>query len=72
MSSNTANDEQFQNTVDLGNNESLTIGLFARGDVFDALTMTESKTGFKTFGGAKRWLARRGYQPNGQRIEKGE
>ena len=72
MSSAAANDEQFQKTVDLGNNESLSVGLFARGDVFDALTMTESKTGFKTLGGAKRWLACRGYQPNGERIEQGE
>tara|TARA_A100001391_G_scaffold147745_1_gene105239 strand:+ start:173 stop:769 length:597 start_codon:yes stop_codon:yes gene_type:complete len=66
------NDTQYQKTVDLGNNESLSIGIFPNGDYFHALTMTESKTNFKTFRGAANWLARRGYQPNGQRIETGE
>ena len=45
-------------TLDLGNNESLTRGIFANSDgTYTALTYTQSKT-FKTFAGAQKWFAR--------------
>ncbi|ELQ6219116.1 DUF1391 family protein [Cronobacter turicensis] len=44
--------------LDLGNNESLTCGVFRNSDdTFTAMTFTKSKT-FKTEAGARRWLAR--------------
>ncbi|WP_087683053.1 DUF1391 family protein [Escherichia coli] len=45
-------------TLDLGNNESLVLGVFPNqyGTV-NAMTYTKSKT-FKTESGARRWLAR--------------
>lgn len=54
-------------TVDLGNNESRSIGVAPSGDGFIALTLSQSKR-FKTRGGAERWLARRGYAPDGSRL----
>mgnify|MGYP003418019609 FL=1 len=53
--------------IDLGNNESASIGIVPEGDGFLALTMVASKT-FKTFKGAAKWLAARGYAPNGARL----
>ena len=54
--------------MDLGNNESATIGLVPQADgTFLALTFTESKT-FKSERGAVAWLARRRTAPNGSRI----
>ena len=48
-----------QNTVDLGNNESVSRGVFPQADgTFLAMTYTTSKT-FKTEKGALRWLAAR-------------
>ena len=45
-------------TLDLGNNESLTRGVFANSDgTYTALTYTQSKT-FKTLAGAQKWFAR--------------
>ncbi len=45
--------------IDLGNNESLSRGVFKNSDgTFTALTFTASKT-FKTYAGAVRWLAAR-------------
>jgi hypothetical protein len=45
-------------TLDLGNNESASRGIFPQADgTFLALTFTRSKT-FKTRAGAERWLAR--------------
>jgi len=45
--------------IDLGNNESLTRGIFANADgTFTALTFSASKT-FKTKAGAIKWLAKR-------------
>lgn len=45
--------------IDLGNNESLTRGIFDNGDgTYTALTFSQSKT-FKTRKGAERWLARK-------------
>jgi hypothetical protein len=46
--------------LDLGNNESLTTG------IFEALTLTQSKS-FKTRKGAEKWLAARGYDANGKK-----
>jgi len=46
-------------TIDLGNNESVSRGIFENTDgTFTALTFSASKT-FKTRKGAERWLARR-------------
>jgi len=53
---------------DLGNNESVSMGLFPQAGEFLALTRTESKT-LKTRAGAVNWLAKRGYLPNGEKIE---
>lgn len=47
-------------TIDLGNNESLSRGVFENSDgTWTALTFAESRD-FKTKRGAERWLARRG------------
>jgi hypothetical protein len=55
-------------TIDMGNNESLVIGIGANlGGTFTALTMVDSAT-FKTRQGAVKWLARRGYQSNGEKT----
>lgn len=48
--------------IDLGNNE----GRSSDG-VFLAMTLSQSKT-LKTRKGAEKWLAQRGYGPNGQRL----
>ena len=54
---------------DMGNNESLTRGLFPESDgEFLAMTFTESKR-FKTKEGAIKWLEARGLSPDGQRFE---
>ena len=54
-------------TLDLGNNESLVCGIFPQADgTFDALTFTATKN-FKTRKGAEKWLARRGFNPDGSR-----
>jgi hypothetical protein len=46
-------------TLDLGNNETLSKGISKNNDgTFTALTFTQSKT-FKTLNGAKKWLAKR-------------
>jgi hypothetical protein len=46
-------------TLDLGNNESVSCGIFPQNDgTFLALTFSASKT-FKTEAGARKWLARR-------------
>lgn len=46
-------------TIDLGNNETLSRGVFANPDgTFLALAFAVSRT-FRTRGGAERWLARR-------------
>lgn len=46
-------------TIDLGNNEVASRGVFKNNDgTFTAMTYTQSKT-FKTEAGAKRWLAAR-------------
>lgn len=47
-------------TLDLGNNESKSRGVFPQADgTFTALTFSQSKSGFKTRKGAERWLARK-------------
>ena len=45
-------------TLDLGNTESVSRGVFPSCGGFLALDFTASRT-FKTLGGANRWLARR-------------
>ena len=53
---------QTADQIDLGNNETASAGIFLNSDgTFTAMTFTASKT-FKTAAGAKRWLARRGYE----------
>lgn len=43
-------------SIDLGNNDSLTRGIFKNADgTFTALTFSRSKT-FKTYNGAMRWF----------------
>jgi len=55
-------------TQDIGNNESLTRGLFPQGDgTFIAMTFSQSKP-FKTRNGAIKWLAQRNLKPNGEKI----
>ncbi|WP_258090804.1 YdaF family protein [Serratia liquefaciens] len=45
-------------TYDLGNNESVKVGVFPNGDgTFTAMTFTKSKT-FKTEAGGNKWLSR--------------
>lgn len=47
-----------QQTLDLGNNEKVSRGVFPNNDgTFTAMTFTKSKT-FKTERGAKNWYAR--------------
>jgi len=46
-------------SIDLGNNDSLTRGIFKNADgTFTALTFSSSKT-FKTYAGAARWFKSR-------------
>jgi hypothetical protein len=46
-------------TIDLGNNESMSRGIVAETDgTYLAFTFTQSKS-FKTLAGAQRWLARK-------------
>ena len=46
------------NTLDLGNNEQLSTGVFPNDDgTFTAMTFTKSKD-FKTLAGATKWYAR--------------
>lgn len=52
---------------DQGNNEQISRGVFELHGQFTALTFSQSKT-FKTRAGAERWLAARGYGPNGERA----
>jgi len=54
-------------TIDLGNNESASIGIVDDQGAYLALTLSQSRR-FKTRGGAERWLARRGYRPAGTTI----
>lgn len=55
--------------LDLGNNESLTTGIFPEYDgTFTALTLTQNKD-FKTRKGAEKWLATKGYNANGTKIK---
>lgn len=54
-------------TLDCGNNETLTRGLFKVQGQFLAMTFAESKY-FKTEKGALKWLAVRGLNSKGQKI----
>jgi hypothetical protein len=55
-------------TQNLTNNETVTIGIVAQADgTYLALTWTASKT-FKTYLGAARFLARRGYNEFGEEL----
>lgn len=55
-------------TQDQGNNETISRGIFELHGRFTALTFSESNT-FKTRKGAEAWLARRGINPDGSRME---
>lgn len=54
-------------TIDMGNNETQSIGITATDGGFLALTLSASKA-FKTYAGAVKWLASRGYKADGSRI----
>lgn len=54
-------------TIDLGNNETKSIGICESHGRFLALTLNQSKW-FATRKGAEAWLARRGYAPTGERL----
>ena len=65
----TAKDSATNYHLDMGNNESLSRGLFPQSNgEFSALTFTESKT-FKTRVGALGWLAARGLDAAGRNSE---
>ena len=53
--------------IDLGNNESISCGIFEMNGTFTALLFSKSKT-FKTYNGAKRWLAKFGRDESGRAI----
>lgn len=56
---NTADNMSTTQTIDLGNNESSSCGVYQNSDgTYTALTFTASKQ-FKTLGGARRWFTRR-------------
>lgn len=56
-------------TIDMGNNESLSMGVFEDTDgTFYAMTFSQSKDGFKTRAGAERWLARHVGRPEDSGI----
>ncbi len=57
------------NTLDMGNNESLSIGVAGpdHDGEYCALTLSQSKH-LKTLKGATNWLAKRGYGPKGERL----
>ena len=47
-------------TIDMGNNETLSRGVFPQRDgTFLAMTFSQSKSGFKTRKGAQRWYDRK-------------
>ena len=47
-------------TMDMGNNETISQGVFLDNDgTYTAMTWTQCKDGFKTRAGAERWLARK-------------
>ena len=54
-------------TVDLGNNESISCGIFEMNGAFTALLFSQSKT-FKTRKGAAAWLRRMGRDENGRSL----
>lgn len=56
-------------TIDLGNNEIRSIGVSGidADGYYTALTLSQSKR-FRTRVGAEKWLACRGYAPNGQKL----
>jgi hypothetical protein len=53
--------------IDMGNNEQVSVGIVKDGAGFLALTFTTSKN-FKTYAGAVKWLAGRGFKANGERV----
>jgi hypothetical protein len=59
--------EAAMHTQDQGNNETISRGIFELHGRFTALTFSESKT-FATRDGAGKWLAKRGYKPDGSRV----
>jgi hypothetical protein len=53
-------------TTDCGNNESVVRGVVRDEAGYLALTITDSRV-FRTYSGAERWLAVRGYNADGTR-----
>lgn len=57
-------------TIDMGNNESVSVGLRPNADgTYTAMTFVESKDFSKEVNG-QRWLRRRGYNPDGTKINR--
>jgi hypothetical protein len=55
-------------TINMGNNESVSRGMYKNDDrTFTALTYTQSKT-FKTAKSAEKWLNDKGFNKDGKRI----
>jgi hypothetical protein len=54
-------------TIDMGNNESISCGIFELHGRFTALLFSQRKT-FKTYDGAVRWLAKFGRGPDGKSL----
>jgi len=54
-------------TIDTGNNESLSVGIEKINGEFLATTFSSSKF-FKTAKGAEKWLARKGFDKDGNRA----
>ena len=63
---NTTNEDNTMRTFTT-NNSTTSIGIVSDNGEYLALTLTASKT-FKTYKGAAKWLAARGYNADGSRI----
>ena len=60
MTAKTRTADTSTRTMDMGNNETISQGVFADSDgTVMAMTWSQSKDGFKTRAGAERWLARK-------------
>ena len=59
ITSTKGREQNKMNTIDLGNNETLSNGINKNNDgTYTAMTFSQSKT-FKTLKGAEKWLAKR-------------
>jgi len=56
-------------TLDLTNNETAKIGIFANSEgEYTAVTLSQSRT-FKTYKGAANWMSKKGYNENGNKTK---